>query len=136
MPGQGASSLNKEGARHPGTQARGTAPFWNRNGSYLALNVIGRGPRRQRSVACGIPALTIFPGPARSETTHDYVKRVWGYAIRAKYHAVIREALEKFALPDELTSHVANDTAPLGVNNVGPPWPDATWDVFQWTTEL
>ena len=58
------------------------------------------------------------------------MKRVWGYAVRAKYHAVIREALEKFALPDELTSRVANDTAPLGVNNVGPPWPDATWDVF------
>ena len=109
--GQGASSLNKEGARHQAPRLEAPAPFWNRNGSYLALNVVGRGPRRQRSVACGIPALTIFPGPARSETTHDYVRRVWGYAIRAKYHAVIREAFEKFALPARVTSGLCTGTA-------------------------
>ena len=72
-----------------------------------------------------------LPIPARPETTHDYLKRVWGYAVRAMYHAVIRESLEKFDLPVELATRVANDTAPLGVSNTGPPWPHATWDVFE-----
>ena len=93
--GQGGEFIEQRRCEAPGTQARGTAPLWNRNG------------------------------------THDYLKRVWGYAVRAMYHAVIREALEKFGLPVELTTRVANDTAPLGINNTGPPWPDATWGVFE-----